>query len=232
MTQENVLVVKNDYKLWDRYYVESGICMNEEFITQLFNQDYLFIPRDKAENNPEFKQIIPYIVISSINATNSLKNKNWDRTYYAYRRSSKSTEDRLKRKWTLGFGGHINDIDAGDSLISTFVNGFERELQEETGLTTSDFISVPRVVGIINNDTTDVGKVHLGVLIVIDLMMEKSLLANDPGKNEIEVDGHWIKLQKITDGSIETEDWTTIILPVLDNDIIISSPKLNNLEYI
>lgn len=110
-----------------------------------------YIDRDKAENDPAFKQVIPYIVIMDK-----------DRQHVAiYNRNG--TEGRLHGKWSLGVGGHINPMPEArhDFEISLLLN-MKRELDEE-------FKSRPQddeiyFWGTINYDTDDVGQVHLGVV--------------------------------------------------------------------
>ncbi len=115
-------------------------------LLSIIEQQHLFIPRAKAESAPEFKQIIPYVVI-----------RHGD-DFYLLKRTAKQTEARLHHKLSLGIGGHINPD------TPTLLGGLEKELEEE--------VSVPRgyslvFSGILNDDTTDVGRVHLGVVYVL-----------------------------------------------------------------
>ena len=88
--------------------------------------------------------------------------------YLVYTRGGSSGEKRLVAKHSIGIGGHINPVDQShDSLGETmYFNGVERELAEELVITSSH---TQRVIGLINDDSNEVGSVHLGVVHVFDL---------------------------------------------------------------
>jgi predicted NUDIX family phosphoesterase len=115
-----------------------------------------FILRDDAEDDPSQKQIIPYAIFHH------------NGRFLHYVRGSKSGEQRLAAKGSLGIGGHINSEDAEQASIEkdTYLTGVEREINEELVLSGS---YRQRLVGLINDDSNDVGKVHLGVVHVFDL---------------------------------------------------------------
>ncbi|MDA0813332.1 MAG: hypothetical protein O3C21_13210 [Verrucomicrobia bacterium] len=115
-----------------------------------------FILRDDAEDDPSQKQIIPYAIFHH------------NGRFLHYVRGSKSGEQRLSAKGSLGIGGHINSEDAEQASIEkdTYLTGVEREISEELILSGSHR---QRLVGLINDDSNDVGKVHLGVIHVFDL---------------------------------------------------------------
>ncbi len=115
-----------------------------------------FMPRPQAEESPEFKQIIPYALLHC------------EGKFLHYTRGSSGGEGRLHAKGSLGIGGHINPIDSETSSLGedVYLAGIERELHEEliinTGLT-------QKIVGLINDDSNEVGAVHLGVVHLIEL---------------------------------------------------------------
>lgn len=112
-----------------------------------------FIPRWRAENSPEYRQIIPYIVIRTPNGV------------LAYRRSVHGGETRLHGRWSLGWGGHIElpdvalDNDQLD-LAATIRNCAQREVAEELGLTEAPDERV--FLGFIADNSSEVSRVHLG----------------------------------------------------------------------
>jgi predicted NUDIX family phosphoesterase len=112
--------------------------------------------RDLAETDPTHKQIIPY----------SLFHHQGRLLHYV--RGKKSGEQRLASKGSLGIGGHINTEDAAAASLvrSTYENGVEREVNEELKLGCS---YTQRIVGLLNDDSNEVGQVHLGVVHVFDL---------------------------------------------------------------
>ena len=113
-----------------------------------------FRPRAQVETNPSYKQIIPYVVITD--GANILH----------YVRGKKAGEQRLVAKGSIGIGGHINDED--HSLFVTDLQAFQdavaREVHEELTIEGS-FDAKP--VGLINDDSTDVGSVHFGIVHVM-----------------------------------------------------------------
>jgi predicted NUDIX family phosphoesterase len=105
------------------------------------------------ETDPSFKQLIPYVVLQ------------WNGRVFHYRRGNAGTEARLRAKRSIGLGGHICAED-GDRSEDPYRTGMLRELNEEVVLETT---YVERCVGVINDDRTPVGQVHLGVVHVLDL---------------------------------------------------------------
>lgn len=110
-----------------------------------------FMPRSAAEVDPKFKQIIPYVLLVH------------DNRVLHYVRSKKSGESRLHAKGSIGIGGHMNDHD--EDLFNVdydaYREGVRREVEEELELE-GDYES--RVVALINDDSDEVGQVHLGVV--------------------------------------------------------------------
>jgi len=122
----------------------------------LARENNFFAPRSAAENDPSLKQIIPYALIIG------------EGKIFRYRRGKTSGEKRLIAKGSIGIGGHMNDQDEGLFALdrAAYLAGVQREIDEE--------IQIPnprshRIVGLINDDSSEVGKVHLGVVHVVDL---------------------------------------------------------------
>lgn len=123
------------------------------FIENCSAAGFEFINRSIAEEDSSYKQIIPYIV---------LQTKNFDKTAIYNRQGS---EQRLHDLWSIGIGGHINPVDVDspdDSFKQIMIAGMERELNEELDQRPED--DRPSFIGVISEDITDVGKVHLGAV--------------------------------------------------------------------
>lgn len=116
----------------------AGIQKNQEFIW-----------RSAAETDPNYKQIIPYLIFT-----------HKDR-YFLMERSSKASEQRLKSKLTLGIGGHVREEDISSKNIFDWAR---REFHEEVHYTGSFEI---KALGLLNDDTNDVGKVHAGLVLLL-----------------------------------------------------------------
>ena len=106
-----------------------------------------FDARPAMEADPSFKQIIPYLVLRD--------GPRW----FMMQRTRGGADSRLHDRWSIGVGGHLNP---GDSDV---YGGLAREWREEL---VADFEPVYRLVGLLNDDTTEVGRVHLGVVFVAD----------------------------------------------------------------
>jgi predicted NUDIX family phosphoesterase len=99
--------------------------------------------RDAVESDPRWKQVIPYLVVRD------------GPRYFLMQRSRAGTDARLHDRWSIGVGGHVNPGDGG------IVGGLQREWREEID---SAFDPEPRFLGMLNDDTTDVGRVHIGLV--------------------------------------------------------------------
>jgi len=113
-----------------------------------------FMPRAEAEADPNFKQLIPYVlVVAPLEGI------------VTYWRGTAGGEDRLHGKRSIGFGGHINpeDTDVAGCDGDPYLAGLVREIQEELRLEPEPDLVAPAVLGLINDDSNEVGKVHLGV---------------------------------------------------------------------
>ena len=107
------------------------------------------LPRVEMEQDPTFKQVIPYLVVRD------------GPRYFLMRRSRAGGDQRLHDRWSIGVGGHLNPGDDG------IHGGLLREWREEID---APFIPEFRFVGLLNDDTTSVGSVHLGVVFEADAL--------------------------------------------------------------
>jgi len=160
LPNENILVIKRS--LFDQLGSFQGLNFEpEKYLSAILSRgNNLFLPRDQAEQNPAHKQIIPYALIAFENSV----------VYYV--RGKKAGEQRLVAKGSIGIGGHMNEGD--ESLFAldeqAYRVGVEREVNEEIKINTQ---FDDRIVALINDDTTDVGRVHLGVVHVFRLAEPK-----------------------------------------------------------
>lgn len=112
-------------------------------------------PRKEVETDPGFKQLIPYVIFHH-------QDEEGRQTVFQYTRGSGQGEGRLRRKKSVGIGGHISTCDAdADGGKASYREGMRRELDEEVVIDTP---YTGRCVGLINDDETEVGRVHLGVV--------------------------------------------------------------------
>jgi predicted NUDIX family phosphoesterase len=125
-----------------------------------------FMDRGKAEDDPSFKQIIPYALFHH------------NGKYLHYTRGKSGGESRLHAQGSVGVGGHINPVDERADPLgkATYLAGVEREIDEELNITGGH---QNRIVGLLNDDNNAVGKVHLGVVHIFDLESEDVTSAED-----------------------------------------------------
>src|SRR3954466_8018793 len=153
---ENILVVKRS--LFDELGSFQGLNFEpDKYLGKLLSRgNNFFLPRATAETDPTHKQIIPYVLIAC------------EGKLLHYVRGKKAGEQRLVAKGSIGIGGHLNDTD--ESLFAwneaAYRAGVEREVTEEIriGAPFAD-----KIVALLNDDSTEVGRVHLGVVHVFQL---------------------------------------------------------------
>jgi len=117
--------------------------------TKLIQQHKEFHPRSVMEQDQQFKQIIPYLIFTH------------NDRYFLMQRQAKASETRLQNKFSLGIGGHINVEDLVDGNIA---NWARREFDEEVAYN-GNYTIEP--IGILNDDSNDVGKVHVGFVYLL-----------------------------------------------------------------
>ncbi len=128
------------------------------YLTTLLDPAYTsYRPRPEVEQDPGFKQLIPYCIFQH------------EGKLFHYRRGGKGGEGRLHSKRSIGIGGHISAEDASSGQ-SVYLEAMRREIAEEVFLE-SGFRE--RCVGLINDDDTEVGRVHLGIVHLFELEAPK-----------------------------------------------------------
>lgn len=150
--------------------------------------------RRSAETDPSFKQLIPYVVLR------------WCDQAFHYRRGQSGAEARLRALRSIGIGGHISaDTDAG--AADPYRAGMLREVAEEVDVRTR---YRERLVGLINDDATPVGAVHLGVVHVFELD-EPNVV---PREDSIAAAG-FARVSELQTHASEFETWSQSVLKAL-----------------
>ncbi len=156
MKDEMILVVRRS--LLESLGMFQGLCFEvDRYLPALLERtNNFFTPRAPAETNPELKQIIPYVVLVH------------EGRVLHYVRGKKAGEQRLVAKGSIGIGGHMNDHDEGLFALdrAAYDAGVQREVTEELRLG-AKFTN--RAVALLNDDSNEVGRVHLGVVHVFRL---------------------------------------------------------------
>ena len=198
VADENVLVFPRS--LFERLGVFQGFSaeVDRYLPTILDKKNNSFQPRAQAETNPDFKQIIPYVVITD------------GKSILHYVRGKKAGEQRLVAKGSIGIGGHINDED--HSLFAVGLQAFQeavkREVCEELSVQGS-FDAKP--VGLINDDSTEVGRVHFGIVHVLFRTPEK-VKKNEQVITQVE----FVPIEELKAKREQMETWSQLCLDNLD----------------
>jgi predicted NUDIX family phosphoesterase len=127
----------------------------------LEGDDLSYRSRGEMEQDPSFKQLIPYVLFRYVDSDGV-------EHLFQYTRGGGQGEKRLHAKRSVGVGGHISAEDAGERTNhhDIYRDGMLRELAEEVAI---DSPYKERCVGLINDDETPVGQVHLGVVHIYDV---------------------------------------------------------------
>jgi predicted NUDIX family phosphoesterase len=150
-------------------------------------------PREAMERDPAFKQVIPYLVLRD------------GERYFLMRRTRGGRDERLHDRYSIGVGGHLNPGDGG------LDGGLRREWTEELD---ADFIPPFRLVGVLNDDTTDVGSVHLGVVYVADAAGRPVTI------REIEkLTGRFVDPAAVFAVAADLETWSQLVFEQLESAV-------------
>src|SRR5438132_7282534 len=157
---ENILVIRR--RLFDELGAFQGLNFEpRKYLDAILSRgNNFFLGRAQAEKDPTHKQIIPYVLLT-----------HGDKVLF-YVRGKKAGEQRLVAKGSIGIGGHMNESD--ESLFAldeaAYRAGVEREVAEEIAINTK---FEDRIVALLNDDSTEVGQVHLGVVHIFKLAESK-----------------------------------------------------------
>ena len=204
---ESVLVIKRE--LFDEIGTFQGISTEiDKYLPAFLNpSNNFFIHRELAEDDPTHKQIIPYAIF-----------KHGDK-FLKYLRGKKSGEQRLASKSSIGIGGHINQEDFNSSSLEkdTYLTGIEREINEEL-IINCDYNNLP--IALINDDSNDVGQVHLGVVHLFDLESDQV----EAGEANIE-NLEFLSVDDLLREKDNLESWSQICVDHLDEIIKLNESK-------
>lgn len=166
--------------------------------TLLTPENTSYRPRGEMEKDPSFKQLIPYVIFRHTDAAGNV-------SLFQYTRGKGQGEKRLHAKRSIGIGGHISSDDA--DCHNPYEEGMRRELSEEVIIST-EYQST--MVGMINDDLTEVGKVHLGVVHFFDVASP----AVQPREEEI-LEAGFRPVAELLAECEQFETWSQICLQAL-----------------
>ena len=159
-----------------------------------------FRPRSEVETDPGFKQLIPYMIFCHTDSSGNV-------SIFQYVRGKGMGESRLHQKRSIGIGGHISAEDRGQRSEDIYREGMLRELHEEVVLRSP---YTERCVGMINDDSTEVGRVHLGIVHRLDVA-EPNVVSNETDL----IESGFLPLEELRMHREQMESWSAISLDAL-----------------
>ncbi len=203
VSTERVLVVPTQIFRGLGHFQGFSIDSDRYLATLLSPSQTSYMARSEAETDPAFKQLIPYCIFQHRDAAGKL----W---LFQYTRGKGQGEGRLHLKRSIGIGGHISADDHTADAELTYQQGMQRELAEEVAID-SEFSE--RCVGLINDDESEVGRVHLGVVHLFEL--------DQPAVRSLETDiieAGFVPVADLLADPSRLETWSKICLTALFGD--------------
>jgi len=151
--EEQVLVIER--KVFERVGIFNGLMFDvDRYLSEIFVQGVpCFMNRSQVEQNPDYKQLIPYVIMG------------YGDKYLSYVRGKRAGETRLIGNRSIGIGGHINPADDmplfNTDFYETYLAAVDREVAEEVAVETSH---TNHIVALLNDESNEVGRVHLGIV--------------------------------------------------------------------
>src|SRR5213593_1132285 len=196
-TEERVLCVER--KLLDELGVFQGLSLEvEKYLPVVTSSSRLvYLNRSDAEHDKRYKQLIPYVLLIS------------NSKILRYLRGRGGQETRLHGLYSVGIGGHISEED--HELFSSglgYQEGMRRELMEEVAIEEVK----EAAVAVINDDSTEVGYVHFGVVHIMHVANETIV-----GRRSGIVGPEFIPIVEAVKDPSGYESWSRFCLEHLDS---------------
>ncbi len=181
--------------------MEAGYFQGLSFETTKYTQvileqkNYQFKKRSDVESDPAYKQLIPYVILKH------------EDSLFAYRRGKLLAEKRLLADYSIGIGGHIS-VDDPNLFGIGYNEALLRELNEEIEIQSQYQITL---AALINDDTNEVGKVHLG-MVHIAVLDTPSVVTREKSINE----GKFLSITQLKGNIDDFENWSKICITQID----------------
>ncbi len=201
--KEEVLVIER--KVFEQAGQFNGLNFDvQKYIEHIFKLGVPeFMDREQAEKNPDYKQLIPYVII------------NHGSEYLTYVRGKRAGETRLVGNRSIGIGGHINPVDdlplirnIRKDFYETYLSAVQREVDEEIDVQ-SDYND--KIVALLNDESNEVGSVHLGVVHFWQLN-EKKVQKKEQMITQME----FMAIDELRKAADSMETWSSICVEQLE----------------
>lgn len=198
VSTEHVMVVRTEL-FREIGYFQGFSAETDRYLEKLLAvESTSYLPRDDMEQDPSYKQLIPYCIFRYTDPNGVVR-------LFQYTRGSGQGESRLHHQRSVGIGGHVSTLDSNDQ--SPYHEGMRRELDEEVDIQTNYSESC---VGLINDDQNEVGKVHLGIVHILDVESPDVL----PREEDIANAG-FVAVSEILNDLEQFETWSQICIKAL-----------------
>lgn len=199
---EQILVVDRHWLFDGESSAFQGVVDDPKTVRELMvkmNNTYE-VRRGDAEENPDWKQPITYCIIKR------------GQEVFMYRRLIAGNEKRLHDQLSIGVGGHMNNLDDLGDWRSNVVRNLLKELNEELHINFND-LQPPKVKAFINDDTNEVGRVHIGLLVVMEVSPQSEVSVRETDK----LLGSWVSINELKNDNLysQLENWSKLALEVL-----------------
>ena len=198
---EQILVIGRQSLFDGESITFQGFASGELIVTTMLEQLHNFYEvrrRGDMETNPLFKQPIPYVVLRCGDEV------------FTYQRLIGGGEEKLHGRISIGVGGHMNEIVSASSFAFQIQQNMHRELDEEVEFDKNG--STWYVLGFINDDSDDVGRVHVGVLVIYEIEATDVKV-----REEGSMLGNWRSLDELSKPEVylQLENWSKIAVDAL-----------------
>jgi predicted NUDIX family phosphoesterase len=184
MNEEVMVVESSDLQPYLAGRPAAIIQEDSAAILRLIDSEHFFVDRAIAEVSPKWRQIIPYVVVRHRDS------------FFLLQRTRKQNEARLHGKLSLGIGGHINP---GYDLMT----GLRKELEEEVQIDDAYELAF---AGILNDEATEVGRVHLGAVYILSASSDRVCVLETE-----KMKGEWAPLAGLRECRAAMESWSQIV---------------------
>lgn len=199
---EIIIVAPRKYIFNNESLTFQGTLQDKKIVNKIvknISSTYEVMRRGDAEENEEFKQPIPYAVI-----------KRGDEVF-VYERLKGAGEVRLHNKLSIGVGGHMNEVPGEKDFNKVLDENLLREIEEELIIDNKKFKVTP--IGLINDDEDEVGRVHIGILVAIEVPEGTDVQVRETE----ELQGQFLQIEKLKLRQFyeRLENWSKIAIDIL-----------------
>jgi predicted NUDIX family phosphoesterase len=199
---EKILAVDRKHLFNNEGMVFQGLLTNERALDYFMTKfrEYKEVRRGDVEDDSKWKQPIPSVILKR------------GEEVFVYKRLSAGGEARLHDQLSITVGGHMNRVNDVRSWETNLIINLQRELHEEVDIR-MDSDTKPQLIGLINDDSNNVGLHHIGILYLIDLPISAEVTV----KETDQLEGYWIRAKDLTKSPLfeSLESWSKLAVEVL-----------------